>query len=304
MDRFDKQSDNVKGALILMVAAFGFALMVALIKVAGEHLPVSQILLVRQVGMTIMLMPVLIKTFPGSLKTTQPRLQIARIVLALIAMLCGFTAIINMQLADATAIAFAKSFFVTIFAVLILKETVGLYRWSAVFVGFIGVLIMVRPGTEGFSIYGLMAIVGAASAGMVMVIIRLLSRTDPPSTILAYQAIGVGLIMAIPALLQWVSPTIEQWGLLAGIAFVSYFAQKANIYAFSYGEASLLASLDYVRLIYAAVFGWLLFAELPSVSTWVGAAIIIVASIFTVHRESRRKQQLASGPHGRGFNNS
>lgn len=304
MDRFDKQSDNVKGALILMVAAFGFALMVALIKVAGEHLPVSQILLVRQVGMTIMLLPVLIKTFPGSLKTTQPRLQIARIVLALIAMLCGFTAIINMQLADATAIAFAKSFFVTIFAVVILKETVGLYRWSAVFVGFIGVLIMVRPGTEGFSIYGLMAIVGAASAGMVMVIIRLLSRTDPPSTILAYQAIGVGLIMAIPALLQWVSPTIEQWGLLAGIAFVSYFAQKANIYAFSYGEASLLASLDYVRLIYAAVFGWLLFAEIPSVSTWVGAAIIIVASIFTVHRESRRKQQLASGPNGRGFNNS
>jgi len=304
LDRFDKQSDNVKGALVLMMAAFGFALMVALIKLTGKHLPVTQILFVRQLGMTIMLAPVLTKTFPDSLKTTQLPLQIARIALALIAMLFGFTAVVNMQLADATAIAFAKSFFVTIFAVIILKETVGWYRWLAVAAGFVGVLIMVRPGTEGFSIYGLLAIVAAASAGLVMVIIRLLSRSDPPSTILAYQAIGVGLIMAVPAFIQWVPPTTQEWVLLAAIGFVSYFAQKANIYAFSYGEASLLASLDYVRLIYATMFGWLLFSELPSISTWIGAGIIILASIFTVHRESRRNQQLASGPDGRGFNNS
>lgn len=301
MERFDNQSDNVKGALILMLAAFGFSLMVALIKLVGERLPVTQILFVRQLGMTIMLAPVLFKTFPESLKTTQLPLQMARVFLALMAMLFGFTAVVNMPLADATAIAFAKSFFVTIFAVLILKETVGLYRWSAVVVGFLGVLVMLRPGGAGFSSYGLMAVGAAGCAGMVMVIIRLLSRTDSASTILAFQAIGVGLIMAIPAFMQWVTPSLTEWGLLAAIAFVSYFAQKANIYAFSYGEASMLASLDYVRLIYATVIGWFLFAELPSVSTWIGAAIIVMASIFTVHRESRRKQQLASGPDGRGF---
>ncbi len=301
MERFDKQSDNVKGALILMLAAFGFSLMVAMIKLVGERLPVTQILFVRQLGMTIMLAPVLFKTFPESLKTTQLPLQMARVFLALMAMLFGFTAVVNMPLADATAIAFAKSFFVTIFAVLILKETVGLYRWSAVVVGFLGVLVMLRPGGAGFSSYGLMAVGAAGCAGMVMVIIRLLSRTDSASTILAFQAIGVGLIMAIPAFMQWVTPSPTEWGLLAAIAFVSYFAQKANIYAFSYGEASMLASLDYVRLIYATVIGWFLFAELPSVSTWIGAAIIVMASIFTVHRESRRKQQLASGPDGRGF---
>ena len=303
MERFNKQSDNVKGALILMLAAFGFSLMVAMIKVVGEHLPVTQILFVRQLGMTIMLAPILIKTFPGSLKSAQPHLQFARIFLALIAMVFGFTAVINMPMAEATAIAFAKSFFVTIFAVLFLKETVGLYRWSAVVVGFLGVLVMLRPGAEGYTIYGFMALGAAASAGMVMVIIRLLSRTDPPSTILAYQAIGVGLIMAVPAYIQWVPPTPKEWALLAAIGFVSYFAQKANIFAFSYGEASMLASLDYVRLIYATFFGWLLFSELPGVSTWVGAAIIVLASIYTVHRESKRKQELASGPNGRGFSN-
>lgn len=304
LERFDKQSDNVKGALILMLAALGFSCMVAMIKVAGEHLPVTQILLVRQLVMAIMLAPVLIRTFPGSLNTQQLPLQFARILLALIAMLCGFTAVVNMPLADATAIAFAKSFFVTIFAVLILKETVGLYRWSAVVIGFVGVLVMLRPGSTGFTVYGLMAVGGAASAGMVMVIIRLLSRTDPPSTILAYQAIGVGLIMAIPAFIQWVPPTNTEWLLLIAIGFVSYFAQKANIYAFSYGEASMLASLDYVRLIYATFFGWLLFSELPGISTWAGAGIIVAASIYTVHREAKRKQQLASAPTGRDFSNS
>ena len=303
MIRFNKQSDNVKGALILMLAAFGFSLMVAMIKVAGERLPVTQILFIRQLGMAIMLAPVLIKTFPGSLKSGQRHLQFLRIFLALNAMLFGFTAVINMPMADATAIAFAKSFFVTIFAVLFLKETVGLYRWSAVAVGFLGVLVMLRPGAEGYSIYGLMAVGGAACAGMVMVIIRKLSRTDPPSTILAYQAIGVGLIMAVPAYIQWIPPTSTEWALLAAIGFVSYFAQKANIYAYSYGEASMLASLDYVRLIYATLFGWILFSELPSISTWVGAAIIVLASIYTVHRESKRKQKLANGPNGRWFNN-
>lgn len=304
MQLFDKQNDNVKASLILIVAALGFTLMVALIKLAGARLPVTQILFVRQIGMTVMLAPILLRSFPAALKTQKPGLQCARIVLALIAMLSGFTAIVHMPLADATAIAFAKSFFVTMFVVWLLKEQVGVYRWSAVFVGFLGVLVMVRPGTEGFSIYGLLAITGAASAGLVMVIIRLLSRYDPPGTILAYQAIGVGTIMAIPAVLHWVAPTPMEWVLLATIGVVSYFAQKANIYAFSHGEASLLASLDYVRLIFATAFGFLLFSELPTISTWLGAGIIVVASLYTVHRESRRRQQLSSGPHGRGFNNS
>jgi len=287
-----------------MLAAFGFSVMVVMIKMAGERLPVTQILFARQMGMTLILAPLLIKSFPGSLKSGQLHLQFGRIFFALIAMLCGFTAVIKMPLADATAIAFAKSFFVTIFAVLFLKETVGVYRWSAVVVGFVGVLIMIRPGAIGFSVYGFMALAAAASAGLVMVIIRLLSRTDSNNTILAYQAIGVGLVMAIPGILQWVPPTPKEWALLAGIGVVGFFAQKANVYAYSYGEASLLASLDYVRLIYATLFGWLLFSELPSISTGVGAGIIVLASIYTVHRESKRKQNLASSPNARGFSNT
>jgi len=302
--QFRTLPDNVKGALILMIAAFGFALMAALIKLAGSRLPVTQILFVRQIGMVIMLLPVLVTHFPDVVRTQRIDLQLTRVLFALIAMLCGFTAIIHMPLAEATALGFAKSFFVTIFAVIVLKETVGVYRWSAVAIGFIGVLIMLRPGTESFSVYGLMAVIGAASAGFVMVIIRLLSRSDSPNTILMFQAVGVAIVMIVPAILNWVPPTPREWAILAAIGFVSFFAQKANIYAFKFGEASMLASLDYVRLIYATLFGWLLFSQLPGVATWVGAGIIVLASIYTVHRESRRKKLLASDPVARGMHGS
>lgn len=286
-----------------MFAAAGFAVMTALVKLAGTGLHVTQILFLRQLGMLVFTLPFILNNIHTALKTQRLHLQLLRLVFALIAMLGGFSAVIHMPLADATAIAFAKSFFVTIFAVLLLKEQVGRYRWLAVIVGFIGVLVMLRPGTESFTIYSIYALVGAAAAGIVMVIIRLMSRTDAPETILLYQALGIAIAMCVPAIYYWQWPTPYEWFICALIGAVSYFAQKANIYAYKFGEASLLASLDYVRLLYATLFGYLLFDQLPGVYTWLGAFIIICASIFTVHREAKRKQQLARSPYGRSFTN-
>ena len=178
-------------------------------------------------------------------------------------MLCGFTAVIHLPLAEATALGFAKAFFVTIFAIFILREQVGPRRWAALGVGFLGVLVMVRPGSEAFDPIALYAIVGAAGAGLVMVIIRLLSRTDQPITILSYQAILVGLVMTGPGLWFWQWPTATEWTLLVGIALVSYGAQMLNIYAYKWGEASVMASLDYVRLLWATLLGWFVFNTLP-----------------------------------------
>ena len=304
MTRFGLWPDSLKGAATLMIAAFGFALMISLIKLAGARLPVVQILFVRQLGMVAMLLPALASHFPDALRTARPGLQATRVALALVAMMCGFTAVVHMPLADATALGFAKSFFVTIFAVAVLGERVGVHRWTAVALGFAGVLVMMRPGSDGFTVYAVLAVVGAAAAGAVMVVIRLLTRTESGTTILAYQAIGVGVVMAAPAIAWWVAPTPREWLLLGAIGVVSYFAQKLNILAYRWGEASMLASLDYVRLLYATVLGFWLFDALPGTATWVGAGIIVLASIYTVYRERVRGRQLAAGPHGRGFTNT
>lgn len=286
---------NMRGALSLMFAALFFSLMVALIKFLGERLHITQILLMRQCVMTAIILPTILRKFPGSLSTHRPLLQILRIIFALTAMLAGFTAVIHLQLADATAIAFAKSFFVVIFAVLILGEKVGPRRWGAVFIGFVGVGVMLQPGSEAYSIYGLYALLGSASAGLVMVIIRLLSKTESTTTILTWQALGVGGLMVIPGVLLWQSPTLAEWGLIMAMGIVSYAGQMLNITAFKWGEASLLASLDYVRLVFATIIGYFLFANLPSYYTWAGATIIIAAAIYIVQREARAKPSHPKG---------
>ncbi|MCP4768110.1 MAG: DMT family transporter [Gammaproteobacteria bacterium] len=273
-----------------MLASFVFAVMALLIKLLGQHLHITQILLVRQIGMVLMVAPAMLRNFPAALRSECPGLQLMRIGCALVAMLCGFTAIIHMPMAEATAIFFAKSFFVTIFAVFFLAEVVGVYRWGAVLVGFVGVMIMLQPGTDNFSIYGIASLVGAAGAAGVMILLRLLTRRDSAVTIMTYGSFGVGLVMIVPGIYFWQSPTAAEWFLLAAVGVVSYFGQKCNIFAYKHGEASLLASLDYVRLLWATLFGFLVFDQFPGLSTWFGAVIVIVAAIFTIYREARRKR--------------
>ena len=298
MNRFDRLPDNLKGIVFLMLASIVLSLMALLIKLLGQRLHITQILLVRQVGMAILVAPAILQDFPASIHSARPGLQLLRVFCALVAMLCGFTAVIHMPLAEATAIFFAKSFFVTIFAVFFLAEVVGVYRWGAVLVGFVGVMIMLQPGTDNFSIYGILSLVGAAGAAGVMILLRLLSRSDGAVTIMTYGSFGVGLVMLLPGIYFWQSPTAQEWFLFAALGVVSYFGQKCNIFAYKHGEASLLASLDYVRLLWATLFGFLVFGQFPGLSTWFGSAIVIAAAIFTIYREAWRKRGWTSAARG------
>ncbi len=287
---FQKLSSNTKGALILLLAAAGFTIMSTLIKLTGQRIPVVQIIFIRQLVMTLIMVPRFYQDFPQSLHTRRPGLQLLRISVALIAMLAGFTAVINMPLADATAIGFAKSFFVTIFAILILRESVGPRRWMATILGFCGVLVMLQPGGDSFSIYGVYAAIAAVAAGLVMVIIRLLSRTEAPATILVYQAVGVGVVLAIPAYIYWQPPTTTEWILMILTGIAGYWSQMANIYAYKFGEASLLAPVEYTRLIYATIIGVIVFGNFPAPATIAGAIIVVIASAYTIHRDAVSKR--------------
>jgi drug/metabolite transporter (DMT)-like permease len=301
--RFIALPGNVRGAFWIMSASLFFAVMVSLIKAIGGRIPISEILLIRQSVMLLVALPVVLRHLPQSIVTHHPWHHAARVSLAMVAMFCGFTAVVHLPLADATAIGFAKSFFITIFAILFLKEVVGIRRWAAVAVGFIGVLIMIQPSAGDINFYGMLAVVGAAAAGLVMILIRYLSRFEEPITILTYQVVFIGLLVAPLAIYEWVWPTPEEMVILAVIGTVSVAAQTFNIRAFRAGEATSIASLDYIRLIWATAIGFVIFAEIPSLSTLAGAALVIAASLYTVHREARRGQKLARSPAGRGYTN-
>ncbi|MCC4243154.1 DMT family transporter [Stappia indica] len=294
-DRLSLLPGNIRGILWMLVAGIFFTAMVTLIKILGERLHVAEIILIRQVIMTIIVAPVIISGLPGSLKTKRPGLHVIRVGCASVAMLAGFTAIIHLPLADATAIAFSKTFFLTIFAILFLGEVVGPHRWAATAVGFLGVVIILQPGGDtGFSIYAGMAVLGAAAAGIVMIIIRKLSQVERPVTILTYQAFFVGLIMLPIALYNWQTPTLEELGLLLLVGMASWAGQMCNIRAFRAGEASALAALDYARLIYATIIGFLVFGEVPAPVTYAGAALIVAGALYTVWRENRLGRQVTA----------
>ncbi|MTI19221.1 DMT family transporter [Rhodobacteraceae bacterium RKSG542] len=281
---------NVRGILWALLGTVLFAIMGALVKLLGERLHVTQILVFRQLFMLVISLPVIIRGLPGSLRTKAPMLHAARVVLATGAMVMGFSAVIELPLADSTVIGFSRTFFLTVFAIFFLGEVVGVHRWAATILGFIGVLIIVQPGGGSeFNIYTVIALAGAACAAIVGIILRKVSQLDPPITILTFQAAFVGLLLTPFAIYYWTPMSQGDWIILAALGAVSWMAQMCNIQAMKAGEATVVAPMDYTRIVYASIISVVVFGVWPEWTTYVGASIIIGASLYTMHRESKRK---------------
>jgi len=289
-DRWAALPGNVRGGILFVLASAIFSVMIALIKLAGEGLHVSEILLFRQVTIAAIAAPAIARGWPDSLRSARPRLQLVRVALAFCAMTLGFSAVIHLPLAEATVISFSKAFFTTLLAIVLLGEIVRLPRWTGLVAGFVGILIIVWPTDAGdFEIWHVAAIASAVCVSLVMVAIRILAQLDRPVTILTYQAVGVGLLMAGPAIWFWQWPSAAEWALLIAIGVLSWAAQYLNILSFKAGEASALAPLEYTRLVFTTVLGLWLFAELPEARVWLGAAVIVAAALYVLHRERRAK---------------
>lgn len=291
--RWSALPGNVRGGIWFVIGAAFFSLMLALIKLAGAHLHITQILFFRQLVMALVSLPVILRGLPGTLSSARPALQLLRVGLAFGAMLLGFSAVIHLPLAEATTLGFTRTFFMTILAILLLGEVVRIRRWAALVVGFVGVFIILRPDTGALNPWALASIGSAAMVACVLIVVRKLSQIDQPVTILTYQAVGVGILMFLPMLWFWRTPTPVEWGLLALIGVISAIGQYINILALRASEASALAPLDFTRLVFATLLGWLLFAEWPEPRVWVGAVIIIGAAVYTLRREqlARRREE-------------
>lgn len=286
--RWAALSGNVRGGLLFLLASVAFSAMAALIKLAGERLHVTEILFVRQLTMIAIAMPVIAAGWPQSIKSARPGLQLLRVGFAFASLILGFGALIHLPLAEVTVILFSKSFFTTLLAIIFLAEIVQRARWFAVALGFAGVLIVVWPdsGYE-FQIWHLAALISALCVSSVMIIIRILAQTDRPVTILTYQAIGVGLLLVLPAIYFWKWPTPWEWVLLIAIGVFSAAAQYLSILAMKVAEASAIAPLEYTRLVFTTLLGLWIFAEWPDARVWLGALIIVGAALFVLHRERK-----------------
>lgn len=283
-------SNNTKGILWALCAAALFSGVAAMAKIAVRDYSVLQILFIRQMIVFLSSLPNTAKNFPQSLKTRHPGIHAIRLVGAFVALSCGIWAVAVLPLTTAITLTFAQVFFGALLALWFLREPVGRHRMAAIIAGFIGVIVVMRPGLDGFiDAHALIPVLAAVGAAVAVTSVRKLSQTESTATLLVYQSIFVGVLAGIPLFWIWQTPDAKGWLLLVAMGAVATLGQWIGVKALRLGEASVVGSIEYTKLIYAAIFGYLLFAEVPDVYTVIGASIIIGSSLLIFHRETTSK---------------
>jgi drug/metabolite transporter (DMT)-like permease len=283
--------ENVQAVLWALLATGLFATVAAMAKVAVTEYHVLQILFFRQIVVFLSALPSIAKSFPQSLKTAHPGIHTVRLLGAFVALSTSIWAVAVLPLTTAITLAFAQVFFVAILALWLLNEPVGLYRIGAVIVGFIGVVVVMRPGVDGLiDVTAFIPLVGALGAAFAVISVRKLSETESTATLLIYQAVFVGMLAGIPLFWLWKTPDFSGLLFLLSMGVLATIGQWVGVKALRMGEASVIGNIQYTQLIYATILGYALFGEIPDAYTLIGAAIIICSALFIIHREAVRKR--------------
>ena len=287
LEKFHALPTNILGALFVIMGTAFFVLTDIVVKFTGDRIHPAQMSIFRYGVGFILLAPLFIRTGRAKLQTKRLKLHFARALLATLGQAGIFYTVIHLQLADATAMTFTRPLFLTILAIFILKEIVGIHRWCATLIGFAGVIVMMRPFGGEVDIAWGVALVTALLFSSGLIIIRVLARNDPPGTILFwYHVFGI-LIFTGPAAYVWVDPTPQEWVLLCLLAGFTAIGMNFFVRGFSIGESSLMGTMEYIRLVFAALAGYFIFTEVPDIWTWIGAAIIVSATLYITRHEAR-----------------
>lgn len=286
-EKFHVLPPNMRGALFVIMGTAFFVLTDIVVKFTGDRIHPAQMSIFRYGVGFILLAPLFIRTGRTKLRTKRLELHFVRALLAAVGQAGIFYTVIHLQLADATAMTFTRPLFLTILAIFILKEVVGAHRWSATLIGFTGVIVMMRPFGGEVDIAWGVALITALLFSSGLIIIRVLGRDDPPGTILFWYHIFGIIIFVGPAAYVWVHPTLEEWVLLCLIATFTAVGMNFFVRGFSVGESSLMGTMEYIRLVFAALAGYLIFTEVPDLWTWVGAGIIVSATLYITQHEAK-----------------
>jgi drug/metabolite transporter (DMT)-like permease len=276
--------------LIRLGAIAALATMSAFIKLASKHhIHLLEIMFWRQLISLPLILGWLAATRNlASLRTQRPRTHFLRALYGTIGMLFNFGAVILLPLAEATTMAFTAPIWAVILATLLLKEKVGAWRWSAVALGFAGVLLIAQPGSGDIPLFGaLVALSGAFMVALISIQIADLNRTDTPVTIVFYFALFSVPMTAVALPFVAGRHDATGWLLLLAIGIAGVIGQLLLTAALRFGPVASVIVMDYSQLFWATLYGWFLFASLPPASTWLGAPLIIAAGLVIAWREHR-----------------
>lgn len=272
---------------VMLLAGLCSSLLHIGVRYAAPVLPAIEIVFLRSSITILVTLPVVLRSAELAWRTSRPGLQVLRGLVGVFSMSLWYYALGNMPLADAGALSFTTALFVTLGAALLLGESVGIHRWAAVAVGFLGTLIVLRPGPDMFTWVAAAAVFSSALWAVSLLLAKHLTKFDATLTISFYQPLLIApfaLLMSVPV---WVWPDGKTWLILLGMGAVAALGNYGYVYALRMADASLVMPADYVRLVWMAGWGFLCFAEVPPVTTWIGALLIIGATLFITLRESQ-----------------
>jgi len=282
----------LRGVVLLLSAMMIVPLMDGIAKYLSSEFHTLQIVWSRFFFHFMLLAPIVLwRLRPRDLLPPRPILQLLRGGCLLAATIVFFWSLRTMPLANTLAIFFVAPMLVTMLSALILREHVGIRRWSAVLIGFAGVLIIARPGS-GLTGSGVtLAFAAAAAYALYAIATRYLSGTAPPLVTLAYTALLGAIVMSVAAVFVWKTPTAAQWALMAAIGVIAAGGHYLLIRAYELAPASLLAPYGYAEIVMATIVGYVVFGDFPDGWTWAGIAVIVSGGIYI----SIRERQLGRG---------
>ena len=274
-------------AVLALAACIFFAGLSATVKHLSNDLHGFVIVFWRNLFGFVFMVPWLWKNGFGRLRTGRMGAYLFRSGISVISMMCGFTALGYMPIANATSLSFTAPLFATILAVLILKEKVRLRRWSATLFGFAGAMIVLQPGAHGGIGFGeILAIFGAFLTAMGTVIVKTLSRSESSQAIVTYMVLLSTPLAFIPASFYWSWPSPDAWPFVVALGFFGTLGHLCWTRAFAIADASAVVPYDYSRLIFTTGIGMIWFGEQPDYWFWIGSVVIIGAGLYIAQREA------------------
>jgi drug/metabolite transporter (DMT)-like permease len=285
------QAGNFRGILWMLGATLLFVFMHAAIRSIAGQINAFEIAFFRNLFGLIFLAPVFLRHGMAPLRTRNFRMHFWRAVINLINMVAFYFGLALTPLAEATALNFTAPLFATLLATVFLGETVRLRRTIALAVGFVGAVVILRPGVEAINPGALLVIFAAVLWGGIMIMIKVMARTDSSLTITVWVLILMTVMSFPPALFVWQWPTLEQFGWLTFIAVTGTIGQLMLAQALKEAEAISIMPIDFFRLIWAAVLGYLAFGEAPDLFTWAGGIMIFGSATYIAFREKKLHTQ-------------
>ncbi|MFT5259193.1 MAG: drug/metabolite transporter (DMT)-like permease [Saprospiraceae bacterium] len=274
----------------MFLATIVLACMHSLVRYISGELNPLLVVFFRNLFGFILIVPLVYRAGLSELKTSYPKLTLLRSVSGIIAMVTWFYGLAMVPTAEATALSFTAAIFTALAAFIFLQERMRVRRWVAIGFGLVGVLIVLRPTTENFSPYMLLILVSCVFWGLSVTMVKFLTRTDSTLSIVAWMTLLLTLFSLPLAIMHWQLPTLEQLLILMCMGVLGSLGHLGMAKALSLADTTAVMSIDFMRLIWAAIIGSLFFGDGFDIYTWMGALVIFCSGLYIMFRESKAKQ--------------